>query len=65
MYSFDPVEGSFRLIHEWFAGWRWELWRRGVLLDESLRSFETKDDCATDARSHAVAASADALKAAA
>jgi hypothetical protein len=65
LYSFDSPEGTFRLIHEWFAGWRWERWFRGVLRDESLRSFETKEDCASDAQSHAAAASADVLEAAA
>ena len=63
MYSFDSAEGRFRLIHEWFAGWRWELWCRGVLRDESLRSFDTKEDCATDAQFHAAAMNADVLAA--
>jgi hypothetical protein len=65
LYRFESAEGTFRLIHEWFAGWRWELWRRGVRRDESLRSFETIEDCARDAQSRAAAAGADVLEAAA
>ena len=65
LHSFDSAEGRFHLVHEWFAGWRWELWRRGVLLDECLRSFDTKEDCARDAQSHAAAASVNVLEAAA
>ena len=49
------------LVYEWFAGWRWELWRDGSLLDESLRSFEHQEDCAYDARLRHPAAGREAL----
>ena len=53
MYSFESAKGTFRLVYEWFAGWRWELWLDGVLVDEALRSFERAEECASDALSRA------------
>ena len=50
LYSSESSDTKVRLVYEWFAGWRWELWRHGVVRDESLRNFEDKDDCARDAQ---------------
>jgi hypothetical protein len=43
---------EWRLIHEWFAGWRWEHHHAGELVDESLQSFETLEQCAADVERH-------------
>jgi hypothetical protein len=45
-------DSEWRFLHEWFAGWRWECHRDGVLLTESLQSFETREECVADARRH-------------
>jgi hypothetical protein len=45
-----PAAGDeWRVIHEWFAGWRWEHHHAGELVDESLQSFETREQCTADA----------------
>lgn len=38
------------LVHEWFAGWRWERYLEGKLVSESRDSFETREQCLADAR---------------
>jgi hypothetical protein len=45
---------DYRLIYDWFAGWRWERHRAGKLIDESLQSFETRDECASNAKRHRI-----------
>src|SRR5688572_14501572 len=47
-----PYEGDLRIHYACFAGWGWERWANGVLLDESLGSFETREECVLDARRH-------------
>jgi hypothetical protein len=47
-----PALHEWRVIHEWFAGWRWEYHHAGELVDESLQSFETREQCAADAARH-------------
>ena len=37
------------MLYEWYAGWRWEQCRRGLVVDECLRSFETEEECRADA----------------
>ena len=49
MLSLNSREGTFKLVYDWFAGWRWELWRDGTLIDECLGSFDAMEDCASDA----------------
>ncbi|MDB5905448.1 MAG: hypothetical protein JWM26_4326 [Betaproteobacteria bacterium] len=44
-----PALHEWRVIHEWFAGWRWEHHHAGELVDESLQSFETREQCTADA----------------
>ena len=51
MYSFESREGVFKLFYDWFAGWRWELWRDGAFIDECLGSFDAMEECASDASS--------------
>lgn len=45
----STCENECRIIHEWFAGWRWERYGDGALIDESPLSFETRDQCVADA----------------
>jgi hypothetical protein len=47
-----------RLAHEWFSGWRWEHYRSGVLQNESLNNFETREECVADALRHLLRAPA-------
>jgi hypothetical protein len=46
------LDSEWRFLHEWFAGWRWECHRDGVLLTESLQNFETREECEADAKQH-------------
>jgi hypothetical protein len=46
------AQDAFSFHYEWFAGWRWEQWRKGILIAESLQSFETRADCVADARAN-------------
>jgi hypothetical protein len=47
-----PPLHEWRVVHEWFAGWRWEHHRAGELVDESLQSFETREQCTADVERH-------------
>ena len=38
-------QDEWRVLYDWFAGWRWEHHRGGELVDESLASFETEEEC--------------------
>ena len=46
------VRDGRRIVYEWFAGWRWEHYQHGTLLDESLQSFQTEQECIADADRH-------------
>lgn len=48
----DAVPDGCRILHEWFAGWRWEQYHHGVLVHESLQSFATEEECVADADLH-------------
>ena len=39
-------------VYEWFAGWRWEHYRRGGLHNETLESYETVRECVRHASLH-------------
>jgi hypothetical protein len=48
LQSAPAARHEWRVIHEWFAGWRWEHHHAGELVDESLQSFETREQCTAD-----------------
>ena len=58
----SPITDEWRLVYEWFAGWRWEQHCGGKLVDECLMSFETEEECRSDVNRHRLGSDAEAAR---
>jgi len=51
------VQQNLVIFHGLFGGWGWERFdQHGEVVAESRQAFETREECAEDARAHAAVA---------